>query len=729
MRVRAYSRKADSQVRIVTIEHPLVKGYPNATGAGRANDMSLTEALETNWPTDRHFQAIEPWIGDGAVRRVNVAQLTDAQLAQAPVRMVLRVLDVDMPGHAARTAEWTEALAQAIAALPGAKPLWYTTRGGARLLWALPEGGFLIDSRAKYKTWVTEQAMAIRQVREEYGIGADPACKDPSRLYRLPNVNRPEHGEQRSQLHGELGMWDYALMPKYGQPTALERLDAEALSCDRAAKDTRLGRAFAERGGLRELGRGKIAVKCPWADTHSDHGSRDPLSGGSVVFATNDGNGYFHCSHAHCVKRRQNEAFVALGLEAPWESEIERANPEWLRRNSADSAKPWFMYEGGVWRAVAEDDVYGELVKRTPALLGSSDAAKQVRLRTALLKQHAQHTMAEADLDPDPRVLCAPNGLIDLASGHLMPHSAAAGCSRRVGFPYDPSTDTRAVEVLILDWCGGKADVAAHLWAIIGYTVTGYASERLLTWLHGPPGTAKSSCVDLLAATLGTYAAHAVPAATWLDVPRKPADSIRATRGCRLVTSSELKGKAWDEDAILPFCGGEDVIRAEGKYKAQIQWRQQCKLWVTSNTAPAGASAALQDRTHVIPFETTYTADPEFKRTLPSTYGPAFLVRAVRAAGAYLAAGRLPARPSVVQNATIEATQDEFGGWLSDLADPAGLTHGRDLFSAWQAFAGSQAPRNAVAFGMKMREYSRLYPRKLKKDGAYYVGLALKPVG
>lgn len=715
-------------MQITTIEHDKLKGYPREGGGyGVADALDLDVALRTEWPTDRHFQALAPYAGSGAPRRVNVAQLTDMQLAQQPVRLVLRVFDVDTPDHKPRSEEWVVSLRAALARLPGAQPLWYLTRSGARLLWALPEGGFVIDSRERYKAWVAEQARAIRQFREEYGIAADPACKDPSRLYRLPNVERAEHGAMRSALFGALGVWDYKLLAKYAQPTALERLDAEALSCDKPAAETRLGRAFAERGGLREIGRGKVAVRCPWADTHSDHGTRDPLSGGSVVFATADGNGYFHCSHAHCVKRRQNEAFVALGLEAPWESEIERANPEWLRRNSADSAKPWFMYEGGVWRAVAEDDVYGELVKRTPALLGSSDAAKQVRLRTALLKQHAQHTMAEADLDGDPRVLCAPNGLIDLATGHLMPHRPAAGCSRSVGFPYDPSADTRAVEALLLDWCGGRADVAGHLWAIIGYTVTGLASERLLTWLHGPPGTAKSSCVDLLAAVLGTYAAHAVPAATWLDVQRKPADSIRATRGCRLVTSSELKGKAWDEDAILPFCGGEDVIRAEGKYKAQIQWRQQCKLWVTSNTAPAGASAALQDRTHVIPFETTYAADPEFKRTLPSTFGPAFLVRAVRAAGAYLAAGRLPARPSAVQNATLEATQDEFGAWLGSLAQPEGLTHGRDLFAAWQAFAGSQAPRTAVAFGMKMREYSRLYRRETQRDGAYYSGLALKP--
>jgi P4 family phage/plasmid primase-like protien len=712
-------------LRITTIEHAKLTGWPRAEGpSGNADAMGLFQALTSEWGTDRHFQAIEPYDAGGSPRRVNVAQLTDEQLRARPVRMVLRVLDVDTPGHGVRDEAWTAELHRLIAALPGAKPLYYLTRGGARLLWELPEP-FVIDSRARYKAWVDDQECAVRQMREAYGIAADPACKDPSRLYRLPNVVRAEHGQQRSELYGQLGTWDYKLLAKYREPTALERLDNEAAVCDRPAREMRLARALEANGGLRELGTVKVAVRCPWVETHSDHGHRDPLSGGTIVFATADGEGMFYCSHAHCAKRRQSDVFQALGLEAPWQSDLERAVPDWLRHNPHDSSRPWYVYRDGVWCAVAAAEIYADLAQRCPALLGAATPGKQVAARRALLGQHEQHTMIESDLDPDPYVLCAPNGLIDLRTGELRPHDPGALCSQRTGYAYDTTMPPTAAAQLVLEWCGGDRAVAEHLRMLVGYTMTGLASERLLTWLHGPPGTAKSSFVDLLAAVLGSYAAQGVPSATWLDVPRKPADSIRQTRGRRLVTSSELKGKAWDEDAILPFCGGEDAIRAEGKYKAQIQWKQQCKLWVTSNTEPSGASAALQDRAHVIPFERRYEADPVFKRELPDRYGPPFLVWGVRAAVDYLAAGRLPARPEAVQTATLAATQDDFGGWLAALAKVGAEVKASTLFQAWTSAHQSQAPTTMQAFGKRMRDYSRVYQKAERKDGNYYLGLAL----
>lgn len=414
------------------------------------------------------------------------------------------------------------------------------------------------------------------------------------------------------------------------------------------------------------------------------------------------------------------------GLRLLGDSDIERAAPGWLRHNPHDSSRPWFVYRGGVWRAVAAAEIYAELGQRCPGLLAAQSPGKQVAARAALLKQHEQHVMLEADLDPDPLVLCAPNGLIDLTSGVLMPHSPDALCSMCTGYDYDETLPGDKAEALILKWCGGDKAVAGHLRMLVGYTMTGLASERLLTWLHGPPGTAKSSCVDLLSAVLGSYAASGVPASTWLDVVRKPADSIRATRGRRLVVSSELKGKAWDEDAILPFTGGEDHIRAEGKYKSQIQWRQQCKLWVTSNTEPSGASAALQDRTHVIPFEETFEADPEFKRTLPDRFGPAFLVWAVQAAVDYLKTKKLPPRPEAVREATLAATQDDFGAWLATLAQPGAAVKASRLFEAWSRAYPNSAPLTAQAMGRKMKDFSRVYAKANREDGNYYLGLAVE---
>jgi hypothetical protein len=321
-------------MQITTIAHQKIPGYPREGGSGEAQVLDLDAALRTAWPDDRHFQALAPWVAEGAPRRVNVAQLTDEQLARQPVVMRLRVFDIDTPAHTPRTEEWVEGLRAALAALPHAKPQWYLTRSGARLIWPLPAAGFTIDSREKYREWVKTTETAIRQFREAYGIVADPACKDPSRLYRLPNVERPEHGAQRSAVFGELEVWDYKLFAKYAEPTVEEKLDSEASACDLPARDMKLARAFETRGGLRDIGASKVAVRCPWVETHSDHPTRDALAGGTVVFATADGAGYFHCSHSHCVKRRQAEAFAAVGLETPWELLLDRTRQGGVKNTS-----------------------------------------------------------------------------------------------------------------------------------------------------------------------------------------------------------------------------------------------------------------------------------------------------------------------------------------------------------------------------------------------------------
>jgi hypothetical protein len=119
-------------------------------------------------------------------------------------------------------------------------------------------------------------------------------------------------------------VWDYKLFTKYAEPTLEERLDTEASTCDLPARQMRLAKAFEARGGLRDIGASKVAVQCPWVESHSDHPARDPLAGGTVVFATANGDGHFYCSHAHCVKLQQTEAFAAVGLETPWELLLDR---------------------------------------------------------------------------------------------------------------------------------------------------------------------------------------------------------------------------------------------------------------------------------------------------------------------------------------------------------------------------------------------------------------------
>jgi len=66
----------------------------------------------------------------------------------------------------------------------------------------------------------------------------------------------------------------------------------------------------------RDLGPDRVAVRCPWEETHS-HPAGDSDSS-TVVFRPTAGRsmGHFHCSHAHCSDRTLDEVRAALPPEA-----------------------------------------------------------------------------------------------------------------------------------------------------------------------------------------------------------------------------------------------------------------------------------------------------------------------------------------------------------------------------------------------------------------------------
>jgi hypothetical protein len=385
---------------VITMTHAKVTAFPqdqtNPKPLALAEATALDDALREEWPTDRHFQPIEPMPVRGGARRLAVARMTDEQLAMAPVKMVARVFDVDaFDDHSPRTEAWTLDFVARVAALPHAKPLYYFTNGGARLLWRLPQP-FVIDSRAAYQRWVRETECVIRMFREKYGIGADMACKDPSRLYRLPNVERDEKGTQRSAVHGELVDWNYPYFKTYEKETTAEGLARAAYGATTSAASSTLGAAFVAKGKLLSvLSDEKASVECPWSGLHTTGAGAGAAGTGTVVFATKDGSGHFHCSHSHCANRTQMEVYEALGLAeaAPWRARLalnDRGQPRATSDNVLECWRgtleqtEWAWNQRTGWEyprgtpVVTDEEVMGSMTRHVNRLLGFEPTTRMI---------------------------------------------------------------------------------------------------------------------------------------------------------------------------------------------------------------------------------------------------------------------------------------------------------------------------------------------------------------
>jgi len=179
---------------------------PLAASVNLTEGIDLEEALHREWDTDAHFvmYAADDGAGEEMYARINKGAFVP-QLEQAGGRVVVRVLvfDHDLPRDAdGEKQEWSaESLDEFLGSLQEAlgtsnlEPTWwYTTLHGSRFVYVLTEPVAPLDAEA--------MMLGIMDEFRKRGIELDDACKDWTRMFRLPHVEREGHGRYESMLLG-----------------------------------------------------------------------------------------------------------------------------------------------------------------------------------------------------------------------------------------------------------------------------------------------------------------------------------------------------------------------------------------------------------------------------------------------------------------------------------------------------------------------------------------------
>jgi hypothetical protein len=300
------------------------RSWPLHERGAFARYMRASEALTARHATDAHFAAYS--LPDQPRRLATVA----VDRVPEGVPMVLAVFDVDCgAAHAAgggaqgeADVAWWEGELRKIGVLLAAHPggFVYRTRGGYRLVYALADP-VVLRSPDDGTRWKSKYVAWCRYLAARFGIVADAACKDWTRLYRLPRVlrdaaaspeNRPTLGDPRA-----LGSWVcpiVAAMPDEPEPRP-PRPPVVAGGEPRPTWNGDPGalfRALQARGMVgKALGPGKWAVACPWSSAHT---KGTPYDSSTVLFAPGPGQdlGWWHCSHAHCQGRTLGDVLGTL---------------------------------------------------------------------------------------------------------------------------------------------------------------------------------------------------------------------------------------------------------------------------------------------------------------------------------------------------------------------------------------------------------------------------------
>jgi hypothetical protein len=268
--------------------------------------VPVARALSGTFSTDAHFAAYASENG----RRLG-SSAVDAGLFP---EMTSVVLDVDYAlAHSADEEvpeAWRRELCDKVRQLDAVHPgaFYYETRGGGRVVYLLPKP-FRIEFGGSARQWKQTYAVCLAYVARRFGIEADPACSDWTRLYRLPFVVRDDQEERR---------------PTFGDPLRIGKLSiaTHATDADLKAAHRLIPKAFAtwkkieyEPNG--DLGlffyllqaRGWIVsdhptkdiwlVRCPNEGAHSKGSTGDSST---VLYPACVGKelGAIHCKHTHC---------------------------------------------------------------------------------------------------------------------------------------------------------------------------------------------------------------------------------------------------------------------------------------------------------------------------------------------------------------------------------------------------------------------------------------------
>ena len=256
----------------------------------------------------------------------------------------------------------------------------------------------------------------------------------------------------------------------------------------------------------------------------------------------------------------------------------------------------------------------------------------------SLVKGNPAVTVRAADLDRDRNMLVVRNGVVDLQSGELLPHSRGDLYTRivRHGSGHDavPAEYRPVAELKIpaawqqfLDRVQPDPAVRDFLQLVIGAALSGTGSERRIVVMHGPGGTGKGTFMATVMAALGGESSGYVTTgdAEVLMMSKNPGDGsshlagVARWRGKRVVWLDETAdGRRLDAGKVkrlIPGDGGEVVAR--DLYEPGRDTRAFPATWLpimTTNHLPIAPADddAIWDRLVAVPWDTRI---PQGERT------------------------------------------------------------------------------------------------------------------
>ncbi|SKC49522.1 DNA primase family protein [Paraburkholderia hospita] len=310
---------------------------------------------------------------------------------------------------------------------------------------------------------------------------------------------------------------------------------------------------------------------------------------GPITCAHIQSLGFGHCPSGGCVKPNGEPTGAPAGLGV-WPSYFEHddiPHPAILRSFMDSTFPGGLVFANGefhCYRAGAYDqlDEAAEIEKPLVQFLGNAATSSFVRKLTGLLAM--QQAQTDIGFTPNLNYLCVRNGTLNLTTFELEDHSQEHGLRTRLDVSWDPT----AACPKTLEYVNGvfqpdadKAEKIAFVQQWLGYVLVPDTSMQKMLWLVGAGANGKSVLLSVVNALVGeANISHAM-----LDTFDKP--HVRAELDGKLVNiAGEMAADSMINDGYIKAIVAGDTIEASRKYKPSMSFRPFARLMAATNNLP-----------------------------------------------------------------------------------------------------------------------------------------------
>jgi len=405
----------------------------------------------------------------------------------------------------------------------------------------------------------------------------------------------------------------------------------------------------------------------------------------------------------------------------------------WERDEEADRVTAWaaaVLRDHYIERAREASDPKEQatLLAMAAKCLARAKVAPAIAFAKAWLRANPQ------DFDQHPYLLNTPNGVVDLATGQLLPHDPGLKLTRMTAAPYDPNADCPTFRRFLMDIFGGNGRLVAYVQRLLGYCLIGGNPERIFPVFWGLGANGKTTLLEAVSHALGDYAQETPPetfmAATRDDV--RPRNDLARLHAARLVTASEARSRARLDAAVVKRITGGDRIAARFLFREFFEFVPQFVPILRTNFKPrvAGDDQAVFDRLRLVPFTVRIPPERQDKRLLEKlkAEAPGILRWLVEGCRAYLEGG-LQDPPEVLEaTARYRAEVDDIYRFLVERTErsPDGSVQASALYAAYRDWVQQEEAEVVGAKRFAEALANLGYERYEAAGKRYYKGLRLK---